>query len=48
MDEQLVLVLDRQHRFLSYTHPGMARKLLKDGKAIIYSKAPFAIILLDK
>jgi len=43
MREKEVLVLDAERRFLEYTHPALARKLLKEGKASVYSKEPFAI-----
>lgn len=43
--ENEVIVLDSERRFLEYTHPATARRLLKDGNAVIYSKAPFAIQL---
>lgn len=45
MKETEVLVLDAERRFLDYTHPATARKLLKEGKAVVYSRAPFAIQL---
>lgn len=41
--EKEVLVLDANRCFLSYTHPAIARKLLRDGRAIIYSRDPFTI-----
>lgn len=40
-----VIVLDADKRFLEYTHPAAARKLLKEEKAIVYSREPFAIQL---
>lgn len=43
MREKEVLVLDAERRFLGYAHPAMARRLLKDGKAIVYSREPFVI-----
>lgn len=45
MKDPEVIVLDSERRFLEYTHPAIARKLLKDGQAIVYSKSPFAIQL---
>lgn len=45
MKETEVLVLDSERRFLDYTHPATARKLLKEGKAVVYSRNPFAIQL---
>lgn len=38
-----VLVLDAERRFVAYIHPAAARRLLKEGKATVYSKVPFAI-----
>jgi hypothetical protein len=43
MREKVVIVLDAERRFLEYTHPAMARRLLKEGRAVVYSKNPFAI-----
>jgi len=43
---QDVVVLDSEKRFLEYTNPGMASKLLKEGKAKIFSKQPFTIKLM--
>lgn len=43
MREREVLVLDADRRFLEYTHPAVARKLIKDGQAVVYSRDPFAI-----
>lgn len=45
MIENEVIVLDSERRFLEYTHPATARRLLKDGNAVIYSRTPFAIQL---
>ena len=45
MKSDEILVLDSEKRFLDYAHPAIARKLLKDGKALLYSKDPFAIQL---
>lgn len=41
--ERDVIVLDASRQFLEYAHPAIARKLLKDGKASVYSREPFAI-----
>jgi len=43
---QGILVLDSEKRFLEYTKPPLARKYVKEGKAIVISKDPFAIQLL--
>jgi RRXRR protein len=40
-----VLVVDAEHRPLSPTHPGHARKLLSRGKAAVWRRYPFTIIL---
>jgi hypothetical protein len=40
-----VLVMDSEKRFLEYTRPALARKYLREGKAKIFSKTPFAIQL---
>jgi hypothetical protein len=40
-----VIVVDSEKCFLEYTNPGMARKLLREHKARVFSKAPFAIML---
>lgn len=40
-----ITVLNDNNKFLSYTHPARARKLLKDRKAEIFSKDPFTIKL---
>lgn len=41
-----VLVVDSERRFLEYTRPALARKYLREGKARVFSKNPFAIQLL--
>lgn len=41
----MVFVLDANKQPLDMCHPAKARKLLKDGKAAIFRKAPFTIIL---
>lgn len=40
-----VPVVDESNRFLSYTHPARARKLLRDGVAEVFSDEPFTIRL---
>ena len=45
MREQHIVVLDANQCFLEYTHPAIARKLLKQGSAVVYSRDPFAIQL---
>jgi 5-methylcytosine-specific restriction endonuclease McrA len=42
-----VFVLDTDKRPLEPIHPGLARQLLKGGKAAIYRKFPFALILKE-
>jgi 5-methylcytosine-specific restriction endonuclease McrA len=44
---QRVLVLDPNKEPLMPTHPAKARKLLSAGKAAVYRRYPFAIILKD-
>ena len=44
---QEVIVLDLGKKFLEYTNPGMARRLLKERKAKVFSQNPFAIMLLQ-
>jgi len=46
LDSQDVIVLDAQKKFLEYTTHGKARLLLKGKEARIYSRSPFAIILM--
>ena len=38
-------VLDQDHKFLSYTSSAKARILIKNGKALIFNKDPFMILL---
>jgi hypothetical protein len=45
ISDQNVTVLDSASRFLEYTHPAVARKLLKEGAAVVWSRVPFAIKL---
>ena len=40
-----VLVIDRQKKALMPCHPARARELLKKGKAAVFRKYPFTIIL---
>ena len=42
-DSQKVTVVNTKNEFLSYTHPARARKLLKQGKAEVFSNDPFII-----
>jgi hypothetical protein len=42
-----VFVLDTNKRPLEPIHPGLARQLLKGGKAAIYRKFPFTLILKE-
>lgn len=41
----MVFVIDTNKHPLNMCHPAKARKLLKDGKAAVWRKAPFTIIL---
>lgn len=38
-----VPVLDSKNKFLSFTHPAKARKLVKDGKCVVFNSNPFVI-----
>ncbi len=40
-----VFVLDTMKRPLTPVHPGHARRLLKAGKAVVFRRHPFTIIL---
>jgi hypothetical protein len=42
-----VFVLDTDKQPLEPIHPGLARQLLKGGKAAIYRKYPFTLILKE-
>jgi 5-methylcytosine-specific restriction endonuclease McrA len=42
-----VFVIDQKKTPLSPVHPGWARKLLSSGKAMVFKRYPFTIILLD-
>lgn len=43
-----VFVLDTTKKPLNPVHPGQARRLLKQGKAAVFRKYPFTIILFEK
>jgi 5-methylcytosine-specific restriction endonuclease McrA len=43
-----VFVLDKNKRPLNPTHPARARKLLKTGKAVVFKRYPFTIILKEE
>ncbi len=43
-----VFVLDTAKRPLKPVHPGQARRLLKEGKAAVFRRYPFTIILKDE
>ena len=43
-----VTVLDRLSRFLDSVHPAVARRLLKDGRATVWSREPFLIKLVGE
>jgi 5-methylcytosine-specific restriction endonuclease McrA len=45
---QHVLVLDRQRQPLMPCHPARARKLLRQGKAAVFRRYPFTIILKER
>lgn len=45
---QRVLVLDRNKQPLMPCHPARARELLKQGKAAVYRRYPFTIILTER
>ncbi len=45
---QRVSVLDKNKDPLMPTHPARARKLLKSGRAAVYRRSPFTIILNDR
>jgi hypothetical protein len=40
-----IMVLDADNQFIDYVHPALARKLLNEKKALVYSKEPFVIQL---
>jgi 5-methylcytosine-specific restriction endonuclease McrA len=45
---QRVLVLDKQKQPLMPCHPARARQLLREGKAAVFRRAPFTIILRER
>lgn len=45
---QRVLVIDRHKQPLMPCHPARARELLRDGKAAVYRRFPFTVILTDR
>jgi hypothetical protein len=45
---QHVLVIDKNKMFLMPCHPARARELLRKGKAAVYKRCPFRIILKEK
>jgi 5-methylcytosine-specific restriction endonuclease McrA len=45
---QRVLVLDINKQPLMPCHPARARQLLREGKAVVYRRAPFTIILRER
>jgi adenosylcobinamide amidohydrolase len=45
---QHVLVIDKNKMFLMPCHPARARELLRKGKAAVYKRFPFSIILKEK
>jgi 5-methylcytosine-specific restriction endonuclease McrA len=45
---QRVLVLDKQQQPLMPCHPARARQLLREGKAAVFRRAPFTIILRER
>lgn len=42
------MVIDGNNKFLSYTHPAKARKLLNDKRAVIFKTDPFTIKLMGQ
>jgi len=48
MTQNRVLVLDRNRQPLMPCHPARARELLRDGKAAVFRRQPFTIILKDR
>ena len=45
---QRVLVIDRNKKALMPCHPARAKELLKSGKAAVYRRFPFTIILKER
>jgi len=48
MQQNRVLVLDKNRQPLMPCHPARARELLRDGKAAVFRRQPFTIILKDR
>lgn len=47
MREREVIVLDATRQFVRNVHPAIARRLIKDGAARVYSRDPFMIQIID-
>lgn len=47
MREKEVVVLDQERRFLRYIHPAVARRLLTEGQAVVHTREPFTIQLIE-
>ena len=45
---QRVLVIDKTKKALMPCHPARARELLTSGKAAVYRRVPFTIILTER
>jgi len=45
---QRVFVVDKNKQPLMLCHPARARELLKKGRATVFRRYPFTIILLDR
>jgi len=48
MNQNQVFVLDTNRNPLMPTHPARARQLLKSGRASVFRRYPFTIILHDR
>lgn len=46
MGHRFVTVLDANKQFIEYVHPALARKLIKDNYAKVFSTDPFTVQLL--
>jgi hypothetical protein len=46
--QNFVFVLDTTKKPLNPVHPGQARRLLKQGKAAVFRRYPFTIILKEE
>ncbi|MBW6486024.1 MAG: RRXRR domain-containing protein [Syntrophobacterales bacterium] len=42
-----VLIINTHKEPIEYVHPGKARTMLNEGKAAVFAKHPFTIILKD-